>query len=386
MDDKNKYILKHQDIDVAEFNIDILSNRINYFKIFNNDFSPVNGKENEISQAISFNGWLSDRCIPNSRDGVERLINKYKINDMKQIMLYMHGLSLSDHFWIEKHPFNNKWKDINLFENRYDDLMANLLFDKKMKIVDDLDFNGRINPVFTTGGKLKKVWRYNKDNNKSYLIKGGSKKDYQEPFNEYLAHLLLKELGFEHTPYHIEKINDEYVSVCPCISDIKTEMISGVDLIRKYAIEKSYNGFLNIGIENGCINFKDEINKMIICDYLIDNIDRHWNNFGIVRDAESGKWKALTPIFDNGYSLWNNDFVDVKLVSESMSFADSNEECLKLTNINDYIKILPDMLKIFDEAFYRYENIERKTELRNGLKERIKEIEKTIENNSYGKK
>ena len=382
---KKQYILKHIDNDVAEFSINQLSNRIVYFKIIDNKYCPINSNENELAQAISFNSWLSDRCIPNSREGIERLKNKYNISDIKQVMLYMYGLSLSDHYWIDRHPFINKWKNINLYENRYNELIGSLLFDKKLKLVNNFDNFGNNNPDITTGGSLKKYWKYNEIENLSYLIKGGSKKDYQEPFNEYYAHLLLNKLEYLHTPYFLEENNNEYVSSCPCISDINTEMVSGVDLIRKYGIEKSYKGFLDLGIKNGCVDFRDEVNKMIVIDYLIDNIDRHWHNFGILRNSRDGKWKGLIPIFDNGYSLWNKDFVDNNIISESMSFADSNEECLKLINISKYVNKLPNMLDIFDEAFDRYKNIERKKELRKGIEEKIKIVENIIEKDIINK-
>ena len=88
----------------------------------------------------------------------------------------------------------------------------------------------------------------------------------------------------------------------------------------------------------------------------------------------------MIPIFDNGYSLWNKDFVDSRILSESMSFADSNNECIKLVNINKYIEHLPDMIGIFDEAFDLYKNKERKRDIKNGLKERIQDIEMYLEN------
>jgi hypothetical protein len=45
---------------------------------------------------------------------------------------------------------------------------------------------------------------------------------------------------------------------------------------------------------------------MIAVDFLIANADRHWNNFGIIRDVESLEWPDTAPLFDNGNSLWVN--------------------------------------------------------------------------------
>jgi len=41
-------------------------------------------------------------------------------------------------------------------------------------------------------------------------------------------------------------------------------------------------------------------------DYIIANKDRHWNNFGAVRNAKTLEWIGLAPIFDSGTSLWHD--------------------------------------------------------------------------------
>jgi len=45
---------------------------------------------------------------------------------------------------------------------------------------------------------------------------------------------------------------------------------------------------------------------MLVLDYLIANEDRHWGNFGAVRNAETLDWIGLAPVFDCGNSLWYN--------------------------------------------------------------------------------
>ena len=42
---------------------------------------------------------------------------------------------------------------------------------------------------------------------------------------------------------------------------------------------------------------------MIILDYIIANEDRHLNNFGLLRNAETLEWLGFAPIFDSGSSL-----------------------------------------------------------------------------------
>ncbi|MNW60487.1 hypothetical protein D3C74_384780 [compost metagenome] len=43
---------------------------------------------------------------------------------------------------------------------------------------------------------------------------------------------------------------------------------------------------------------------MMVVDYLIANEDRHQNNFGVIRHAETLEWIGPAPIYDSGSSLW----------------------------------------------------------------------------------
>ena len=45
------------------------------------------------------------------------------------------------------------------------------------------------------------------------------------------------------------------------------------------------------------------MNKMLTCDYILGNSDRHYNNFGAIRDVRTLKFISMAPIFDTGNSL-----------------------------------------------------------------------------------
>ena len=50
--------------------------------------------------------------------------------------------------------------------------------------------------------------------------------------------------------------------------------------------------------------FSEHIRSMLVFDALIYNEDRHFGNFGVLRDNHSGEIIAPAPIFDNGLSLF----------------------------------------------------------------------------------
>ena len=57
--------------------------------------------------------------------------------------------------------------------------------------------------------------------------------------------------------------------------------------------------------ELGATDIKDALDRMIVCDDIIANYDRHWRNFGLVRNVNSLVCRPA-PIFDSGSSLWCN--------------------------------------------------------------------------------
>ena len=47
------------------------------------------------------------------------------------------------------------------------------------------------------------------------------------------------------------------------------------------------------------------MSQMIVCDALLANSDRHWRNFGIIRNVDTLEIKPA-PLFDSGNCLWYN--------------------------------------------------------------------------------
>ena len=45
---------------------------------------------------------------------------------------------------------------------------------------------------------------------------------------------------------------------------------------------------------------------MFACDFVLANRDRHYRNFGIVRNVETLEVTRVAPVFDTGSCLWSN--------------------------------------------------------------------------------
>ncbi len=48
----------------------------------------------------------------------------------------------------------------------------------------------------------------------------------------------------------------------------------------------------------------ENLDNLFIVDFFIENTDRHYGNFGFIRDVNSLKFLGAAPVFDSGTSLW----------------------------------------------------------------------------------
>ena len=103
----------------------------------------------------------------------------------------------------------------------------------------------------------------------------------------------------------------------------------------------TYQHYLNCCAAFGISNAQQAVDQMIVIDYLLANTDRHYNNFGAIRNANSLEWIGSAPNYDSGTSLWCN--TPTKLIRPlasdlpSKPFKETHEEQLKLVSSFDWV-------------------------------------------------
>lgn len=110
-----------------------------------------------------------------------------------------------------------------------------------------------------------------------------------------------------------------------------------------------YQHYINCCKSLGIEDIVDKINQMIVVDFIIANEDRHLNNFGLVRNANTLEWIGVAPIFDSGSSL-GYDKVTPNMDKQSLivckPFKKTHFEQLRLVTSFDWIDF--DALKNID--------------------------------------
>ena len=123
---------------------------------------------------------------------------------------------------------------------------------------------------------------------------------------------------------------------------------------------------------------------MIVLDYIIANEDRHFNNFGLLRDPETLEWIGAAPVYDSGTSLWYD--TPTKAIPHSevecRPFKRKHGEQLKLVSSFDWLDISKldgiedDILNIFaDEKVNQYIDQERAEAIASQVRTRIDMLE-----------
>lgn len=269
----------------------------------NEKYAPIGIIKNEKIDKNAFNKWWKNRQIPASRNNIKEVYDKDNF-DLLDTKAYC--LSLSDQYWVKKEKENILWEDINFFDNEFSEDIGKILFNGGKTSIH-LDLN---TPDMTSNGNYEKRWKIiNKDR---YLLKAGSKILNQEPFNEVIATKLYERIlnEDEYVKYDIIYDNKRAISVCKNFVTKDTEFIPAWKINESYEFienENKYEHYIRCLNE---LNIRDErilIDKMLVCDYILANKDRHFNNFGVIRNVETLKYERVAPIFDNGCSLWYDE-------------------------------------------------------------------------------
>lgn len=253
-----------------------------------------------VADRAALNEWWTDRSIPASRSGVREALETLEISSTKMLLVRCWGLSLSDQYWIRPEGSDLTWDSINFFENDFSEDIGDILFGENKK-KDALDFSS---PDNTSDGNLKKRWKI--IDGKRCLIKGGSNPFRQQPFNEVIAAWLMERLDIPHVPYSVVWNKGAPYSVCEDFITENTELVPAWRILKTRKKDNNTSVYQHftacceaLGIR-GTVPFLD---RMIVLDYIIANEDRHFNNFGVLRNAETLEWLGFAPIYDSGSSL-----------------------------------------------------------------------------------
>ena len=360
---------KNTEVLVAEYN-EKVAVFTKIYEIKNLKYAPIiieKALNKDKEDIATLTEWFKGRGIPSWRDDLDLLLDKLGVKTAEELLNKAFGLSLSDQYFIKPYESKIEYQDINFFEHNFDSAdFTNATFSNSS------EFNTKINllsPNNTTDGRLKKTWII--QNGKRYLLKGGYKNEVMQPFNEVLASMICKRLGFNHTNYEIDIVSNKIVSKCECFINKDTELVPASQILYNNQNKKNaYEEYIKILEDNGIKNVREKIENMFILDYIIMNEDRHLNNFGIIRDVNTLKWLDVAPIFDSGQSLNILDYNEEEVIIQG-----EGRFFYKISNFDEITKYIKEFNRVnlskldgvvedFEHLLKNYKDITKMTDRR----------------------
>lgn len=284
---------------------------------------PFALRKKDISFADFFE-WASNRTLSIGRSYAKEILNSLRLsqNNRFAVCKACRGLSLEDSYWIRQKNDEKTWEEVNLFQNPLSLFVTEIsLSGKNTNYHFDMNLKQNIHtPELTTLGASAKGWVRHEEG--LHLHKVGK---YEIP-----AHEILEALNISHIPYEVS--SDQEIS--SYLSAERRAWLEGVD-------ERIVNSRLFTSEDVAMVTFEefavfcnayglnpyeeakkiDEIYylKMQIVDYILNNNDRHEQNWGFLMDNETGKIIGFCPLFDHDHAFAEYDDVESQTMEERMS-------------------------------------------------------------------
>lgn len=245
-----------------------------------------------LKRTADISTWLESRAVDSHRTNSRLLkrVLRLEHKDDVSTVLSVNAATITDNYWVKPlSDMTTSYTDVRFQINRFDNLA--LTGD-----VNSFNQSPSRTPELTNTGSFEKCWRLY--GGVWWIVKAGKP---AELFSELLAYRLGELLGFPMAQYEPEGnfIRSRDFTNC---GKMDFEPAAGLigeqpDYIKIYEILKP----LGKTVTKAYI-------EMCYFDALILNMDRHENNFGVLRDSDTGEVLSLAPFYDHNIALVSNGY------------------------------------------------------------------------------
>lgn len=242
-------------------------------------------------------GWLENRAVDRHRTHSRLLKRMLRLSSAEDpdVSMAVHAATITDNFWVKRDGENLTYEQIRFKQNP---LADTALFGSLQSFSDGRWKDARRSPEFTNTGSFEKCWR--RENGSWWLYKNGDIDGfYAELFIEQIGRVLGLSMA------HYEMAEDgKYIRSKDITDDASVNLDHASGLIGGAYddYELNYNIFKNISSEIAASYV-----NMLYLDALCFNADRHENNYGLLRSAETGEVLQFAPLFDHNIALFSKD-------------------------------------------------------------------------------
>ena len=250
--------------------------------------------------------FLNSRRIPKNRAYAEEILRPcgVSLDDTKGFIDLTKGASINDSYLVVAENDPVTFSECNLFENDFNVALQIAAYSGVVSR-DALEAHGMPSEL-TASGQFPKAWRIVAG--KRVLYKAGSTsmrtQRRLEPHSEYLACQVADAMGIPHVSYGLTTWRGELCSTCELMNTAATSFVplyAAVPRreIARMGLDRALEFFFGISPADSTAFL-----TMLAFDVAIANKDRHFGNYGVLRDNLSGEVLGFAPIFDHNMALF----------------------------------------------------------------------------------
>lgn len=278
MPDKKNYEILSGDTVVA-----LWQNR--NLEVINEDLLPLFLKR--ISDADM---WLETRAIDSHRANSRLLKKALRLAEKDDISTVAHvnAATITDNYWIRPVGSDLTYDDVRFTDDYFANLALKGTYDSFNKAAASKKSR---TPELTNVGSFEKCWKIR--DGKWWMFK---KATHSEMFSELFVYELGLALGLNMAVYErgdgciksLDFTNGASVNFEPA-STFMSDTEDYPDVVK--------------ALKTICPDAIPDYIRLIFMDTITANPDRHTNNFGLLRNVETGKLIGLAPNYDNNMAL-----------------------------------------------------------------------------------
>jgi len=216
--------------------------------------------------------WMRTRYSAGSNVSARRLmLRAFGSDNHENAVKATRTLSLSDCYWIKSRDEEVLFDDITPYKHKEWDGTGTFT-------------GGSISTLFANGASDKR-WLDSRT-----LLKVNS-------FKEYEPYALCSALGIKNAA--VAELSEE---------GLLLTNFTSTSVFLESMEQSGYSGQLDNPREKAVEHFGELAVALFTVDYLVEHDDRHWGNYGFLRDAETGDYLSMAPYYDFDWS-WSGEAV-----------------------------------------------------------------------------
>ena len=232
--------------------------------------------------------FLKSRAIDSGRTNsrlLKKVLNIHEDED-ELVSLCSYAASISDSYWFKPKHSKLNYKDVSF--------NSDIFFDVSLKGLINIYPNKIVlTPELTTNGSFEKGWK--NINGEWWLYKIGTQ---EEKFSELFYSTLFEILGLKTAHYEID---EGYIRSKNFAINYNFEPMSSI------ADNNEDYSYIFNSLKEYDLEIAKEYLRLCFFDVVLNNVDRHNENVGLLRDKETGKVISLSPNYDDNLSLISRD-------------------------------------------------------------------------------